>query len=144
MHAEFAVFIFLSIGAISLFGIFLPVAAWVSTRQKEREAYYKAETMRRIAESSGDGARAAIEMLQEESRLKQLGRRDALLKQREGLKIGGLVTVGVGIGLGAFLWSVGGGEGSPWLVGLIPFMVGVALLVYVFFMAAPIEPDQKN
>jgi hypothetical protein len=28
---------------------------------------------------------------------------------------------------------------APYLVGLIPAFVGVALLVYVYFMAAPLE-----
>jgi hypothetical protein len=34
---------------------------------------------------------------------------------------------------------MGGGQGSPWLCGLIPGFIGVGMLVYVFFLAAPIE-----
>jgi hypothetical protein len=127
---------FLAIGAICLFAIFLPLTTWITSRQKEREAFYKSETIRRIAESSGDGAKAAMEMLNNESRLQRI-------KQREGMKVGGLVNIGVGIGLGIFLFSLPG-EHFVGLVGLIPGLIGVALLVYVFFMAAPLEDGPKN
>lgn len=136
LREQVAVFAFLSIGAIALFGIFLPISAWSDARRREREAYYKAEMIRRVAESNADGAKGAIELLREDERIRQL-------KKREGMKIGGLVNIGVGIGVGCLLWSIGGREGSPYLVGLIPLLIGVALLVYVFALAAPIESVQK-
>jgi hypothetical protein len=105
-------------------------AIWFGTRKKEREAFYKAETLRRITESSGEGAKAAIELLKEEDRLKRI-------KDREGMKVGGLVTLGVGVGLVIFLWAMVGPKVA--LCGLIPGLVGVALLVYVFFLAGPVE-----
>ena len=43
--------LFLSIGAVCLFVIFIPLVAWIDNRRKEREAFYKADTMRRIAEA---------------------------------------------------------------------------------------------
>jgi hypothetical protein len=125
-----AVFAFLSIGAIALFGIFLPVAVWIEGRRKEREAYYRSEMIRRITEASGEGANAARDLLFAEERVRQV-------KRLEGLKIGGLVNVGIGIGLGAMLWTLAGPHG-PYMVGLIPFFVGVALLIYVFYMVEPI------
>ena len=88
--------IFLSIGAIALFGIFIPTVTWIDSRRKEREAFYKAETFRRMAESSGEGAKAAVEMLREEERIKQV-------KVREGLKIAGLINVAAGLALTIFL-----------------------------------------
>jgi hypothetical protein len=120
---------FLAVGAIALFGIFLPVTTWLDTRRREREAYYKSETLRRLAESSGEGAKVAIELLREEEHLRQI-------KKLEGMKIGGLVNIAVGIGLGFMLWALTG-TGGPYLVGLIPGLIGVALLVYVFFLAEP-------
>jgi hypothetical protein len=114
---------------VSLF-TFLVFAVWFGTRQKEREAFYKSETLRRISESSGEGAKAAIDLLREEERLKRI-------KAREGVKIGGVVNVGVGIGLVIFLWALVGPKVA--LCGLIPGLVGVALLVYVYYMAAPVE-----
>jgi hypothetical protein len=125
--------IFLSVGAIALFGIFIPVVTYIDKRAQEREAYYKAETMRRLAESSTEGAKMAIDLLREEGRQKQI-------KRIEGLKIGGLINVGVGIALIAFLRSlVPGDQGTPYLCGLIPGFVGVAMLVYAFFLARPVE-----
>ncbi len=88
--------LFLSVGAIALFGIFIPTVTWIDSRRKEREAFYKAETFRRMAESSGEGAKAAVEMLREEERIKQV-------KVREGLKIAGLINVATGLALTIFL-----------------------------------------
>ena len=122
---------FLSIGAISLFVVFIPLVSWIDGQRKEREAFYKADTIRRLAESSGEGAKAAIELLRQENRAKQQ-------KNQEGLKIGGLVNLGVGIGLTIFLHALI--PGAPiYLCGLIPGMIGLALLIYVLFMAPPIE-----
>ncbi len=109
---------------------FLVFVVWFGTRQKEREAFYKSETLRRITESSGEGAKQAIDLLREEERLKRI-------KTREGVKLGGLINIGVGIGLIIFLWMLVGPKVA--LCGLIPGLVGVAMLVYVFYLAAPVE-----
>jgi hypothetical protein len=122
---------FLSIGAVSLFVVFIPLVSFIDSRRKEREAYYRAETLRRVAEAPGEGAKAAFELIQTEAR------RDRQRK-REGLKVGGLINIGVGVGLMIFLRSLGG-NGSPWLCGLIPGFIGVAMLAYVLFFAGPIE-----
>jgi hypothetical protein len=53
------------------------------------------------------------------------------------LKIGGLINVGVGIGLLPFLKMLLPGQ-AVYLCGLIPLMVGVAMLVYVYVLAAPV------
>ena len=124
---------FLSVGAVALFVVFIPLVIWIENRRKEREAFYKSETLRRLTESSGEGAKAALEMLREEGRQERI-------KLREGLKIGGLVCVAAGVGLIVFLHAlIGGGHDSPYLCGLIPGLIGIAMLVYVYFMAAPIE-----
>ena len=125
------VWVFLSIGAVALFGVFLPVVTWIDSQRKEREAFYQAETFRRLAESSSEGAKAAIELIREQTRLDRV-------KKREGMKVGGLINIGVGAGLCIFL-RVLTGPGGPWLCGLIPGFIGVALLVYVLFLAEPIE-----
>jgi hypothetical protein len=117
------------VGSIMLFG-FLSISVWVDGQRKEREAFYKAETLRRITETSGEGAKAAMDLLKEEERLKRI-------KSREGVKIGGVVNLGVGIGLTIFLWALVGPTIA--LCGLIPGFIGVALLVYAFKMAGPVE-----
>jgi hypothetical protein len=49
------------------------------------------------------------------------------------MKLGGLVTMGVGIALMIFMGSVAH-DARVAFVGLIPFLVGVALLVYTYIL----------
>lgn len=126
-------FLFLSVLIISIFS-FISIAIWTEARRKEREAYYKAESLRRLAEMPGDGAKYVIEMMREEERNRQMQALSSEAKQNEGMKIGGLVTIGVGVALAVLISSTGGvarGIG----VGLIPALIGVALLVYALFLA---------
>jgi hypothetical protein len=122
---------FLSIGAVALFVVFIPLTSWIDSQRREREAFYKAETMRRMVESSGDGAKAAVELLREQSRQEQT-------KKREGMKIAGLINIAVGVGLMIFLRALTGANG-PYLCGLIPGLIGVALLAYALFLAPKVE-----
>jgi len=126
-------FFLFPIAVIAVVFTFTAVVVWIDSRRKERDAFYKSETLRRITETAGEGAKAAIELLREDERIKQT-------KQREGLKIGGLICVATGIGLTALLVTlVGTQHGSPYLVGLIPALVGVAMLVYVYLLAPPVQ-----
>ncbi len=125
--------LFLTVGAMALFAVFIPTVTWIDSRRKEREAFYKAETFRRLAEASGDGAKAALELLREEDRLKRI-------KSLEGMKVAGVINICIGVALVIFLrLLLGRGPGSPALAGLIPGFIGVAFLVYVYVLAAPIE-----
>lgn len=128
-----SVFGFLSIGAICIFGIFLPLASWFAHKRKEREAFYKAETMRRITESSSDGAQTAIEYLREEDLRRAW-------HEREGIKMTGLILICVGAGICLFMWRLMGNGHGPWLAGAVPGMIGVAQIVYVYLLAEPLPP----
>ena len=133
IFGNMGLWLFLSVGAVSLFVVFLPLVTWMENRRKEREAFYQSETIRRLAEGSGEGARAAVELMREQNRL-------ARIKMIEGMKIGGVVNLGVGIGLVIFLRVLlGTGQGSPFLCGLIPGFIGIGMLAYVFFLAAPVD-----
>jgi len=114
------------VGSIALFS-FLGVASWSEARRKEREAYYTAETLKKISESSGEGAKSAVEYLQEQNR-------NARQRRLEGIKLGGLITAAVGIGV-MFLLHGLEREEPVYLAGLIPLLIGVALLVYAFMLA---------
>ena len=126
-----------------MFGILIPIVAivatftfvivvhWVDSQRKEREAYYKTETLRRVTEASGEGAKAALELMRENERLKQI-------KTREGMKIAGLVNICVGVALLIFLRALLAGT-AIYLCGLIPGLIGVGFLVYVYFLGAPVE-----
>jgi len=124
--------LFLSIGAIALFGIFLPITTWIDSRRKEREAFYKAETFRRVAEAPSSGGTSAVELLREQERIKAI-------KAREGIKIAGLVNVGVGFALVIFLRQLIPGNPPVYLCGLIPGAIGIAFLLYVYVLAAPMD-----
>src|SRR5271157_5338139 len=114
------------IGSIALFS-FLSVAVWSDSRRKERQEYYRSETLKKIAESSGEGAKAAIELLREQN--KNITRR-----RFEGMKLGGLITAVVGIGVMALLRGLVHDE-PVYLAGLIPLLIGLALLAYTFVLA---------
>jgi hypothetical protein len=126
--------IFLSIGAVALFVVFIPAVSWIDGRRKEREAFYKAETYRRLTESSAEGAKAAIELMREESRMERI-------KKYEGLKLSGLVCIGVGLALVIFMRAE---DNHSYLVGLIPAFIGVANLVYVYVSAGHWEQGPKD
>jgi len=123
--------LFLSVGAVALFVVFIPTATYFENRRKEQEAFYKAETMRRITESSSDGAKAAVELMREQAHREQI-------KKREGMKIGGLTNLAVGVALMIFLRALVKGE-AVYLCGLIPALIGVALLTYALFLAPKVE-----
>lgn len=123
--AQVAVMFVPIVGSIALFS-FLGVATWSDARRREREAYYTAEALKKIAESSGDGAKSAVEYLREQNR-------NAIRRRMEGLKLGGLITAAVGIGLMMLLRGLEHSE-PVYLVGAIPLLVGLALLAYVFLM----------
>ncbi len=114
------------VGSIALFS-FLAVASWSDARRKERETYYKSETLKKIAESSGEGAKAAIELMREQEK-------SAEKRRLEGMKLGGLITAVVGIGVMVLLHGLAHRE-PVYLAGLIPLLIGVAMLIYVFVLA---------
>jgi hypothetical protein len=124
--ASLGVFLVPIIGSIALFS-FLAVASWSDARRKEREAYYTADALKKIADSSAEGAKSAVEYLREQNSM-------AVRKRVEGLKLGGLITAAVGIGLMIFLHAVEHEE-PAYLVGTIPLLIGLALLVYGFVLA---------
>jgi Flp pilus assembly protein TadB len=110
---------------------FLAVSSWSKARLRERQAFYKSETIRKIAESQGGGA--ALEYLRESDH-------NAARQRREGQKLAGLITFAVGVGVMIFLRKVpispeSSSDSSAYLVGLIPVLVGVALLVYSYLLA---------
>lgn len=126
--------IFIPIVSVICVFTFVSIASWANARRKEREAYYKSDTLKKIAESQGPGATSALELMREEERI-------SVRRQREGVRLGGLVTIAVGIALTPFLWVVlDPGQKGAALVGLFPFLIGVALLVYSYVLAPKQNP----
>jgi hypothetical protein len=120
--------LFLSIVSVAMFS-FVGVAVWSRERRREREAYYRSETLRKIAETQGAGGNSAIEFLREDEKY-------AARRRGEGQKLGGLITLAVGISMMVFIKAVDRGDPDPaYLVGLIPLLIGVALLAYTYLLA---------
>ncbi|MCP3980127.1 MAG: hypothetical protein GY716_12550 [bacterium] len=116
--------LFISVGALALF-TFLAVAAYSENRTKERTEFHRAETLRKVAEQTGEGAEKVLEVIREEERIAQR-------KRHEGLKLGGLITTMVGLGLGIFLYTM---AREAFTVAAIPLLIGLAMLVYVVLLA---------
>jgi hypothetical protein len=123
MDAAVALWEFLSVGAVGLFS-FLAIASWSESRRREREAYYRSEAIRKLAEAPPDVAASAFEFLREQEG-------NDRKRVRAQIKIGGLVTCGVGIGVMVFLSALIR-EAPIYLSGLIPLLVGAALLAWSY------------
>ena len=123
-------FLFLSVGAVAMFSM-VAVSSWAGTRYKERAAFYRADVLKKIAESQAPGAESALALLREQER-------QARIRRREGLRIGGLVNLAVGIGVMIFLHGLL--PGPPiYLCGLIPSLIGVALIGASFLLQTQLE-----
>ena len=130
---------FLSIGAVSLFVVFIPTVHFLDSRRKEREAFYKAEDPAPDYRVHGRGrqGRHGVAARRSPPRSDQDARRAEDWRPHLHRRGCGLVIfLRVLLGPGGVRT---GGAGSAYLCGLIPGFIGVAMLIYVFFMAGPIE-----
>ena len=116
-------FFFLSV-AVTASLSFVAVMVWLGQRNKERQQYYRTETMKKIAESGS--AAAAIEYARELDRM-------ARARSRDGMRLGGLISMAAGLGLIAFVSGVEEPGERVHLVGLIPFLVGLVLFLFAQF-----------
>ena len=105
-----------------------------SEHRKEREAFYRSEVVKKIADSQGSGVEAALELMREDERR-------AERRIRAGLRLGGLVLTAVGIGVTIFLYAIVP-DMPVFLAGLIPALIGLALLAYSYILADhhPVKP----
>ena len=107
----------------------LSVASWGEERRKEREALYRSETLKKAAEVGGPGAQAIVELLREQELLSER-------RRVEGIKLAGIAALAAGIGVAIFLYALEPMPGKPlFAVGVVPALVGLAMLVYVFALA---------
>jgi hypothetical protein len=115
--------LFLSAGAFALFS-FVSVATWSDNRRREREAFYKSEALKKLAESpSAD----ALAVLREQERI-------AAGRRHEGIRLGGLITTATALGVIAFFRLLV--EDRPvWAMGLVPLFIGLAMLAYSYLLA---------
>jgi len=123
-------------------GVLIPIAGiamvvlivWIEQQRKGKQAFHHSELLRKIAESQGGAADKVLEMIRQEQF-------EAKIRRREGLKLGGLITAAAGLGVIAVL-AILTPDKPVWIVGVIPFLIGAALVVYVVFMAP--EPKRNE
>lgn len=106
---------------------FLTVAIWLSARRREREAYYRSETIKKIAETSGAGASTALDFFREQEN-------KTAQQRRERRKLAGFISLAVGIALMIFLRAEDPHE-ADYLAGLFPLLIGAAYLTYAYALA---------
>jgi hypothetical protein len=121
-----ALFLFLAVGSVALFS-FVAVAVWSENRRKEREAFYRSEVLKKVAETQGTGAASALDLLREQEMFADRRRRGATI-------LGGLVNIAVGLALMIFLRMITN-DAPVYLCGLIPLFIGIALVVYAYLLA---------
>ena len=119
MDANVALFMFFSVVVAVVFS-FVAVVVWLGQRRKEREVFYRSETIKKLAESSGSDA--ALEFLRESNRI-------SIRNLRNAFRLAGLVVIAVGVSVMVFLRAMEP-SGAVYLAGFIPLCVGVVLFAY--------------
>ena len=116
--------LFLSFCVVSVFS-FISVAVWAGTRQQERKDFYRGDMLKKLSET---GPNAVIEYLREEERQEDVRRREQRAREREGIRLAGLILVAVGGAMIVAMYYVI--RGVPvYLFGLIPLAIGLVFLV---------------
>ncbi|HTV81569.1 MAG TPA: hypothetical protein VME18_02875 [Acidobacteriaceae bacterium] len=128
--APVAFFAFLAVASVALFS-FIAVASWSDARRKERESYYRNDMLKKLAESSGAGAAAAMELLREDARLQARGR-------RQDMKIAGTILLAVGLGILIFLHALIPHK-PIYMAGPLLMLIGAALFGSSYFLSATAE-----
>ncbi|MFN7925628.1 MAG: DUF6249 domain-containing protein [Bryobacteraceae bacterium] len=119
--------IFLAAGAVALFA-FLSVGAWAGAQSADRQTRDRYALLKTVAEQPGENAARVLEMLRQEDEERRLKK---LRDERKGWIDGGFVLIAVGTGIGLML-QILSDESRIWSVGLIPFLLGVALVLIGF------------
>ena len=126
-----------SIGALG-FWVFLAVvvggAMWFDSRKKESQQ----ETLRRLVESGQKIDPTVVDKM-----LRNSGNER---KDRD-LKIAGIITIGVGVGLGVFAWFIGQFDSQAFTallgVGAMVGTIGLGLLLSGVYMTRAMREDQE-
>jgi hypothetical protein len=124
----FPFFLFLSVIVISI-SSFATIAFWSHARRREREAFYKSESIRRLQDIQTPNSMDLPGMVREENRYQSR-------RSRDRSRLAGLVTAGVGAGLMIFLYAMLRTETTEpvYLVALIPVFIGGSLLLHSYLI----------
>lgn len=95
------------------------------------KAFYRSETLKRVAELKGAEADGVIAVMREEERR-------SARRSREGLKLSSLISIAIGAALIVYL-KVLVVDKPVYMAGLIPAGVGVAMAIYILFLAPRVD-----
>ena len=109
---------------------FVSVMVWLDNHRKEREAHYRNEMAQRIAEARDPAPLLAY--------VQELERIEAM-RSRTKTRVAGIITLAVGIPMTVLFHQAAPGT-ATYLVGLIPLLVGVALLILSELILRPGKP----
>jgi Flp pilus assembly protein TadB len=118
--------VLIPVAAIVAVFVFVAVVSWSDNRRKEREAFYRHETYRKMLEHAGEGPGAVEQLMEKEEALRQRRRVD-------GMRLGGLITLATGIGIALFLYVLDRDDSPVWVAGVIPILIGLVLVYYGYF-----------
>lgn len=124
-----AAFWFMIAVTSTAFFTFISFIIWIEGRRKEREAHYRDEMARKIADAGNSGP--ILEFVQANARA------DAE-KVRLKARVAGLITIAVGVGLMIFLYQLVP-TAAAYLAGVIPLFVGIVLLILSEVMMKPTD-----
>jgi hypothetical protein len=121
------------------FFTFLTIWFWAIARRREREAFYRSEMLKKLADSSGDAAQQALQLLRDDDARRQR-------RKREGVILAGLILVAMGVALMIVipLTDDPRKELGSWAVGLIPLLIGVAMLLHAKLVASRPKPADAS
>jgi hypothetical protein len=111
---------------------FVSVVVWTEARRKEREALYRSELLKKLAETPGPGADAVLLSLRDEEARKHA-------RRREYISMGGILCAALGLAalLGHFATPDTRNDGV-WALCFVPLLLGAALLLHArVVMARP-------
>jgi hypothetical protein len=107
------------VGSVVLFA-FLSVVGWAKEKRREREAFYRYEVQKKVAEQGGGAS--LLELMRSEAEAN-------VRRRREGQILGGLITTVIGASGIVVLYALVPVSGV-WTAGLIPLSVGLVILVF--------------
>jgi hypothetical protein len=137
MPVNAAFFLFLAAIVVSVFA-FLSLVAWVTAPSKERLARDRFALLKTLAELPGENAARVLDILQQDD---QASKAKAARNERRSWVDGGIILIAVGVALTVMLIAHGGS--GVWSVGLIPLLLGVAMLLIGLFRNETTRKETK-
>src|SRR5690349_4687537 len=101
---------------------FVSVMVWTEARRKEREALYRNELLKKLADTPGPGAEAVLQSLKDEEQRKHA-------RRREHMTLGGSLCLALGLAglLGLYVMRETATK-EAWGLCFVPILLGAALV----------------